>query len=177
MIGQYYLDKVADFRALFDMNQPVETHEKLYQEESKEFENANTLELQADGLADMVVIMAGWCCDHREKLKDWPLFISNIERMAEVRGINLKAAFDIVNISNRSKACISGDEAVQTLQKYSDMGVDAYQEQTLSGLFAIRSRKDHEGDLSDFVKNKLLKSVNYHKPDWSRPEWRLNPTT
>ena len=167
-----YIERVREFRNLLGMNQSDAVHADLYQEESRELDTAITLALRADAFADCVVVMAGWCIDYPEKMQDWPRFIDDMKQRAWSYGIRLSAAFDIVHKSNMTKICTRG-EVNETHKKYADMGVSVEFKEVSDGLFACYSAKDHEGDLSEFIKGKLLKSAAYKAPDWSGNEWRI----
>ena len=167
-----YIEKVREFRNLLGIKQREAVHAALYQEESSELDTAKTLALRADGFADCVVVMAGWCIDHPEKMQDWPRFIDDMKQRAWSYGIRLSAAFDIVHKSNMTKIC-TADEIDDTYYKYFGMGVEVEFTEVSDGLFACYSAKNHTGDLSDFIQGKLLKSVSYKAPDWSGNEWRI----
>jgi predicted HAD superfamily Cof-like phosphohydrolase len=69
-------------------------------------------------------------------------------------------AFKEVHRSNMSKACVSEEEAIETVEHYADNGKDtceAYYKE-IDGLFLVYRKSD----------NKTLKSVNYSKASLGR---------
>ena len=169
----YYINKTREFRDMIGLVQPDEkTHSDMYQSEARELDLATTKAEAADALADMVVVMSGWCVDFPEKEKDFPRFIEKMETLSEFNGVNLKAAFDIVNASNITKICTE-DEITPTIIKYKKIGIKIEFKEPSDGIFVAYSVKDQWDEFSnDYPAGKMLKSINYQAPDWSGTEWQ-----
>lgn len=156
-----YLEKVKEFRRAtgLDAGQSEELHDKLIREELSEL---------ADALADSVVVWCGKCADGYISEEHLKHEIANLDGAATLKGVDLDAAFKIVDRSNMSKLCTT-QEIMATSLKYMDIGVITEFDLVSDDLYACRSGCDHP----DYPRGKLLKSVEYRGPDWSGDEWLL----
>ena len=158
-----YIEKVREFRKAtgLDAGQSVALHNGLIQEELAEL---------ADALADSVVVAVGAHIDKPDEFDEAWLAdrIARLTMAADVMGITLPASFGIVHKSNMSKLCTI-DELGPTADKYREIGVTVKFTEVGLDLWACWSDCDHP----DYPRGKLLKSINYHAPDWSGEEWIL----
>ena len=159
----HYIERVKEFRKAtgLDQGQSIELHDKLIREELAEL---------ADALADSVVVAVGAHADKPDEFTaGWLKYrINNLYMAANVMGISLRESFDIVNKSNMSKLCTI-DELGPTADKYREIGVTVKFTEVSDDLWACWSDCDNP----DYPRGKLLKSINYHAPDWSGEEWLL----
>ena len=170
----YYIEKTREFREMIGLVQPdAKTHSDMYQSEARELDLATTKADAADALADMVVVMSGWCVDFPEKTENWGAFYKQMETLSAFRGVNLRATFDIVHASNITKICTK-DEVRGTIAKYQELGIEVEFKEPSDGVFIAYSTHDQWDEFSnDYPQGKMLKSINYKSPDWSGTEWQL----
>lgn len=72
-----------------------------------------------------------------------------------------------VQTANLSKLCTTPEECSATVKKYADLGIEVYSEGEYPEV-CIKSLKDQTGsDGAFYPKNKFLKCVNWHVPEFS----------
>ena len=157
------IEKVKEFRKAtgLDKGQSASLHIQLIREEMSEL---------ADALADSVVVAVGAHVDKPDVFTDEWLKdrIRRLTKAANVMSIRLRVSFEIVHESNMSKPCTI-DELGPTADKYRELGVTVKFTEVGRDISACWSDCDHP----DYPRGKLLKSINYHAPDWSGEEWIL----
>lgn len=162
----YYRGKVRAFRKKFDLEQDELLHNKLYDEELEEYRVAETLADKADALADMIVVLSGAECDGFSRMSE----MKDVIKGALIDGINLRAAFDIVMVSNMSKL-VTIKEVKATLEKYQALNVPVEFLKVSKGVYAVYSAAI---DNDEYPFGKLLKGAAYAEPDWSdESQWRM----
>lgn len=175
-LKNYCTSKVKAFRDAVGLTQNTpELHRKLFDEEQQEFYDAESDADVADALADMIFIWCGAMLDLKRPIyRDEEWFWSYVQYQAQIAGINLKGAFDLVYESNMSKLCIHS-EIYETIHKYDQIGVLIDFKPVEHELFAAYSAYDQTGkDGKEYPEGKLLKSCRYHEPDWSKESvWRI----
>lgn len=169
-LKDYCLPKVKHFRDCVGLGQNLPSlHRALFDEENEEFYDATCDSEVADALADMIFIWCGALLDLKKPIyrtDEW--LWTYVQDQAEIVGIDLRGAFDLVYESNMSKLCTINDIA-PTIAKYEALGVTVDFRQISNDLFAVYSDCDHV----DYPRGKLLKPVSFKEPDWSREDvWR-----
>lgn len=82
--------------------------------------------------------------------------------IAKKLGSGFLSAVDEVFKSNMSKACVTEEEAQQTVAKYKAEGVDTYVKK-YNDYFVVKRKND----------GKVLKSINFKEPDLKKFSWGL----
>lgn len=157
----YLEESVTEFRASTGLpinsgdNCDIETHKAVIREELIE---------RVDGGIDAAVTLIGYNLD--SGCDDYT-HVCNILDSLEDEGHNVKAAIDIVHNANMSKLCVSRGEIKGTVDKYNMIGVETTEKFVADGLCAVYCDKTvtaHDGKF--YKKGKLLKSINWHEPQW-----------
>lgn len=168
---EYYLDMVSEFRAATAL--PMNSgdacnhalHMDLFASENREFLTAETEAQRADGLADMLVIWAGYQVDGTPPVP-FSLKLREFQAWANHFRINLLGAFQVVHESLMTKVC-KAEDVEPTRQKYEALGMEVEFRETVDGRYGCFCVKDPHGALGEVTPpGKLLKPTCYRSPDW-----------
>lgn len=152
--------KAADLPLNSGDNCDIETHKSVIGEEFVEF---------ADGAIDTLITLMRYFLDCKEEEKAKVMkSILKVVRALDVCDIDIVKSINKVHAANMSKMCKTDIEVKLTEEKYRDIGVKTRVKKVAGGLFAVYCDEDVTGKDGKFYKrNKLLKNINWHEPDWS----------
>lgn len=167
---------INDFRTTFQLpvNQPVSendcnVHNALHIEELVELALATNKEEQADAILDAVYTLVG----RTAQVGEYDMENSSVAHMVDILlatastlEIPYEACWTAIHASNMTKAAITEEEALATVEHYKNRGIAGEVFVADSGKYLIKCSEDSTDETGSKIrKGKVLKSVKYTPVD------------